>query len=100
MTCDVFFEIWTYSKSFLWKTFLNVKSVSERHFLTKFWSEVVFKRNDFEKYKNFGQKVSFRKTIFTFKSVFYKNDFKRVHISNKHYKSNVWLKYLKKCNFF
>ena len=25
----------------------------ERHFLIKFWSEVVFRKDDFEKYKNF-----------------------------------------------
>jgi hypothetical protein len=36
--------------------------------------------------------MSFRKTIFTFKSVFYKDDFERVHISNKHHKSHVWPK--------
>ena len=47
----------------------------ERHFLTKFWLEVVFRKDNFEKYKNFGQKVSFRKMIFMFKSVFYKDNF-------------------------
>ena len=55
-------------------TFKREKCLSEKHFLTKFWSGVVFKKDDFEKYKNFGQKVSFRKTIFTFKSVFHKDD--------------------------
>ncbi len=39
--------------------------------------------------------MSFRKTIFIFKSVFHKDDFERVHISNKHHKSHVWSKNLK-----
>ena len=56
---------------FVKDTFEREKCFSERHFLTKFWSKVVF----FEKYKNFGQKVSFRKTIFMFKSIFHKEDF-------------------------
>ena len=77
-------------------TFEHEKCLFERHFLTKFWSEVVLKKYDFEKYKNFSQKVSFRKTIFTFKSVFHKNDFARVHISNKHHKNHVWPQNLKK----
>ena len=37
---------------------------SERHFFIKFWSEVVFRKDDFEKYKNFCQKIFFTKTIF------------------------------------
>ena len=80
-----------------------VKDIFERenclfeiHFLTKFWSKVVFRKDDFEKYKNFGHKVFFRKIIFTFKSVFHKDNFERVHISNKHHKSHVWPKNLKK----
>jgi hypothetical protein len=87
---------------FVKDTFKRENCLSERHFLTKFWSKVVFRKDnfekfknfgqkvslentilrenvfrkdDFEKYKNFGQKVSFRKTIFTFKSVFHKVDF-------------------------
>ena len=83
-------------------TFKRKNRLSERYFLTKFWSKVVFRKDDFEKYKNFGQKVSlkmkilresifrkddfekyknfgqkvsFRKTIFTFKSIFHKDDF-------------------------
>ena len=62
--------------------------ISERNFLTKFWSEVVFRKNNFEKYKNFGQKVFFKKTIFTFKSVL-KDNFERIYILNKHYKNHV-----------
>jgi hypothetical protein len=73
---------------FVKDTFEREKCLSERHFLTKFWLEVVF----FEKYKNFSQKVSFRKTIFMFKSIFHKDDFEQVHISNKHHKSHVWSK--------
>ena len=84
---------------FVKNTFEREKCLSERHFLTKFWSKVVFRKDDFEKYKNFGQKVSFRKTIFTFKSVFHKDDFEWVHISNKHHKSHVWPKNFKKCFF-
>jgi hypothetical protein len=84
---------------FVKDTFECENCLSERHFLTKFWSEVLFKKDDFEKYKNFGQKVSFRKTIFTFKSVCHKDDFERVHILNKHHKSHVWPKKLKKCIF-
>ena len=61
--------------------------LSERNFLTKI--KVVFRKDDFEKYKNFGQKVCFRMMIFTFKNVFHKDDFERVHISNKHLKSYV-----------
>jgi hypothetical protein len=76
--------------------FEHENRLSERHFLTKFWSEVVFRKDDFEKHKNFDQKVSFRKTIFTFKSIFHKDDFERIHISNKHHKSYVWPKNLKK----
>ena len=84
---------------FVKDTFERENHFSERHFLTKFWSEVVFRKNDFEKYKNFGQKVSLRKTIFTFKSAFHKDDFERVHISNKHHKSHVLPKNLKKMYF-
>jgi hypothetical protein len=84
---------------FVKDTFERENRISKRHFLTKFWLEVVFRKDDLEKYKNFGQKVSFRKTIFTFKSVFHKDDFERVHISNKHHKSHVWPKNLKKCIF-
>ena len=90
------FEIWTYSKLSLWKTLLNVKIVFLKHFLTKFWLEIIFRKDNFEKYKNFGHKVFFRKIIFTFKSVFHKDNFERVHISNKHHKSHVWPKNLKK----
>jgi hypothetical protein len=39
---------------FVKDTFEREKCLSERHFLTKFWSEVVFRKDDFEKYKNFG----------------------------------------------
>jgi hypothetical protein len=81
-------------------TFKRENRFSERYFLTKFWSEIVFRKYDFEKYKNFGQKVSFKKTIFMFKSVFHKNDFKRVHISNKYHKNHVCLKNLKKKEYF
>ena len=77
---------------FVKNTFEHEKCLSKRHFLTKFWSKIIFRKDDFEKYKNFSQKVFFRKTIFTFKSVFHKDDFERVHISNKHYKNNVWPK--------
>ena len=31
-----------------------------------------------------------------FKSIFHKDDFERIHILNKHYKSHVWPKNLKK----
>ena len=85
---------------FVKDTFERENYLSKRYFLTKFWSEVVFKKDDFEKYKNFGQKVSFRKTIFTFKSVFHKNDFERVHLSNKHHKNHVWSKNLTKKYIF
>ena len=57
-------------------TFERENRLSERYFLTKFLSEVVFRKYDFEKYKNFGQKVSFKKMIFTFKNIFHKDDFK------------------------
>ena len=57
---------------FVKDTFNRENRLSKRHFLTKFWLEVVFRKDDFEKYKNFGQKVSFKKTIFTFKSFFQK----------------------------
>ena len=55
-------------------TFKRENRLSEKHFLTKFQSEVVFKKDDFEKYKNIDQKVSIRKILFTFKSVFHKDD--------------------------
>ena len=84
---------------FVKDTFECENRLSKRHFLTKFWLEVVFRKDDFEKYKNFGQKVSFKKTIFMFKSVFHKDDFERVHISNKHHKCHVWPKNLKKMYF-
>ena len=48
--------------------------LSERHFLTKFWSEVVFRKDNFENIKILIIKC-FIKTIFTFKSVFDKDDF-------------------------
>ena len=48
---------------FVKDTFECAKCLFERHFLTKFWSEVVFRKYDFKKYKNFDQKVSFTKTI-------------------------------------
>ena len=70
-------------------TFERENRFFEKYFLIKFWSEVVFRKDNFEKYKNFSQKVSFKRTIFSFKSVFHKNDFEQVHISNKHYKSHV-----------
>ena len=73
-------------------TFEHENCLFERHFVIKFWLEVIFRKNDFEKYKNFDQKMSFRKTIFTFKSVFHKDDFEQIHILNKHYKSHVWSK--------
>ena len=44
--------------------------------------------------------MSFRKTIFTFKSVSYKDDFEQVYISNKHHKNHIWSKNLKKYIFF
>ena len=81
---------------FVEDTFKREKCISEKHFLTKFWSEIVFRKDDFEKYKNFDQKMSFKKTIFTFKSVFHKGDFEWVYISNKHHKSHVWSKNFKK----
>ena len=46
--------------------------------------------------RKFGQKVSFTKMIFTFKIVFHKDDFESVNFSNKHNKSHVWPKNLKK----
>ena len=48
---------------FMKDTFERKNHLSERHFLTKFWSEVVFRKDDFEKYKIFGQKMFFRKMI-------------------------------------
>ena len=42
---------------FVKDTFECENRLSKRHFLTKFWLEVVFRKDDFEKYKNFGQKV-------------------------------------------
>ncbi len=86
-------------KKFVIDTFERKKCLSKRHFLTKFCSEAVSRKDDFKKYKNFVQKMFFRKTIFTFKSVFHKDDFEQVHISNKHHKSHVWLKNLKKYIF-
>ena len=38
----------------------------------------------------------FTKTIFTFKSVFHKDDFEWIQFSNKHHKSHVWPKNFKK----
>jgi hypothetical protein len=61
--------------AFVKDTFECENRLSERYFLTKFWSKIVFRKNDFGKYKNFDQKVSFRKTICTFKNVFYKDNF-------------------------
>ena len=61
---------------FVKDTFKCENRLSERHFLTKFWSKVVFRKDDFEKYKNFGQKVSLEKMILR-ESVFRKDDFKR-----------------------
>jgi hypothetical protein len=58
---------------FVKDTFKRDNRLSERHFLTK------FRKDDFDKYKNFGQKVSF----------FTKTIFEQVHISNKHHKSQV-----------
>jgi hypothetical protein len=34
-------------------TFERKNRLCERYFLTKFWSEVVFRKDNFEKYKNF-----------------------------------------------
>ena len=78
---------------FVKDTFKRENCFSERHFLTKifiFLKIVFFKDNFLSK---FDQKVSFKKTIFTFKSVFHKNDYEWVHILNKHHhKSHVWPK--------
>ena len=49
---------------FVKDTFEREKCISKRHFLTKFSSEIVFKKDDFKKYKNFGQKISFQKDDF------------------------------------
>ena len=95
-SCDVYLKYGLIQNHLCEKTFKHENCLFERHFLTKFWLEVVFRKDDFEKYKNFSQKVSFRKTIFTFKSVFYKDDFERVYISNKHHKSHVCPKNFKK----
>ncbi len=48
---------------FVKDTFKRENRLSERHFLTKFWSKVVTRKDDFEKYKNFDKKVSLEKTI-------------------------------------
>ena len=65
-------------------TFESENRLSEKYFLTKFWSEIVFKKDDFEKYKNFGQKMSFRKMILN-EFIFHKDDFERVHISQRRF---------------
>ena len=44
---------------FVKDTFKRENRLSERHFLTKFWSEVIFRKDDFEKNKNFDQKDDF-----------------------------------------
>ena len=92
------FKIWTRFKIvFVKNTFKRENRLSERHFLTKIFIflKIVFSKDNF--WLKFGQKVFFRKTIFTFKSVFYKDDFEWIHISNKHHNSHVWPKNLKKC---
>ena len=61
---------------FVKDTFKCENRLSEIHFLTKFWSKVVFRKDDFEKYKNFGHKVSLEKTILR-ESVFRKNNFEK-----------------------
>ena len=104
------FEIWTHSKSSLWKDiFKRENLLSERHFLIKFWSKIVFGKDDFEKYTFFCQKVSLEKKILRnikilvkkclskrrfshLKVSFTKTILKRVHISKKHHKSHVWSK--------
>jgi hypothetical protein len=43
-----------------------------------------------------NQKSSFSKTILREKIVFEKDDFESIHFSNKHYKSHVWPKNIKK----
>jgi hypothetical protein len=48
---------------FVKDTFKRENRLSERHFLTKFWSKVVTRKDDFEKYKNFDKKVFLEKTI-------------------------------------
>ena len=100
---------------FVKDTFKCENRLSVIHFLTKFWSKVVFRKDDFEKYKNFGQKVSLEKTILRnvkilikkclserrfsrLKVPFTKTILKRVHISKKYHKSHVWSKNLKKKN--
>ena len=75
----------------------RLDGIQDRHiiyFLTKF---LYFSKSFFLKTIS-DQKVSFKKTIFTFKSIFY--DFEWVHISNKQHKSHVWPKKKKKKYFF
>jgi hypothetical protein len=50
---------------FMKDTFERENRLSERQFLTKFWSDVVFRKDNFEKYKHFGQKMSFKERRFS-----------------------------------
>jgi hypothetical protein len=93
--------------------------------LRKIWSKVIFCKDNFYvwfqkklsesrfydfhvffKFKknldkdNFESEVVFSKTIFTRKIIFFKDDFKFVHFSNKLQKSHVWPKNIKKSFFF
>ena len=73
---------------FVKDTFEHENRLSERHFLIKFWSKVVFRKDDFEKYKNFGRKVFFRKTILN-ESIFQIN-ITRVMFDPKIKKKNIF----------
>ena len=72
-----------------------IKDTFERknHLFDQILVKIIFKNDGFEKYKNFGQKMPFKKIIFTFKNVFH---VKRVYISNKHHKNYIWLQNFKK----
>ena len=74
---------------FVKNTFKRENRLSERHFLTKFWSESVFRKDDFEKYKILVRKCFSERHFSRLKVSFIKTIFERVHISNEHHKSHV-----------
>ena len=64
--------------------------------------KVIFCKDNFHIFQikeKIGQKSSFTKTIFKGKIVFKKDDFESVYFSNKHQKSHVWPKNIKKSIF-
>ncbi len=67
----------------MWKLSLQKTTFDQIFFKFKKHVKVIFCNN---------QKLSLRKTIFSRKIIFEKDDFESVYFLNKHHKSHVWSK--------